>query len=413
MMDQTTLLNVMQKLTEKWTESKRFLRFIAEHFIEDDCIYRASALTFTTLLAIVPLMAVGFAVLSSFPVFNQLAAPIQHFIFENFVPTTGQLIQQYLQELVTQVPKLSLVGVIFLFMVALLVMFTIEHAMNEIWRVNAARRGLSAFLLYWAILSLAPFLVGLSLAASSYILSAPFFETTRTFAIVGYLPFLFSLIGFTFLYVVVPNCQVRPLHGFYGAIVATLLFESAKVAFAYYLASYNTYQLLYGAFAVIPLFLAWIYWVWLITLLGAEVSYALSVHHQRRPGIPMDGFSHALLWLYKLQHAQLKGKGLTMTALINATPSAYAIDVGHMLTQLTRAHLINLTSDGHYWLCRDLSHLTLFELTQILPYRLPNFTELASHDEPITKRWHAHLQKANIELKDTLNINLEQLFCED
>ncbi|AHE67999.1 putative membrane protein [Legionella oakridgensis ATCC 33761 = DSM 21215] len=105
--------NLKQQMLTKWVESKRFILFVIHHFIEDDCTYRASALAFTTLLAIVPLMSVGFTILSTFPVFYQLRGPLQEFIFENFVPATGKVIQDYLQLFATQVSKLSMLGVLF------------------------------------------------------------------------------------------------------------------------------------------------------------------------------------------------------------------------------------------------------------------------------------------------------------
>ena len=401
----------LQKLTEKLEESKRFLSFVARHFIEDDCIYRASALAFTTLLAIVPLMALSFAILSVLPVFQNLSDPLQNFIFANFVPTTGKIVQEYLKLLTTQASKLPVMGVLFLFIIVLLVMYTVESAMNKIWRVSSSRQGLSAFLLYWAIVSLAPVLLGLSIAISSYFLSIPLFivgQSTPVF--LSYLPFLFSLAGFTFLYVVVPNCPVRFIYGLYGGLVSAILFESAKLAFAYYLTHYNTYQLLYGAFATVPIFFVWIYWVWFITLLGAEISYAFSVHHQRRTGLPLDGFSHALLCLYQLSLAQLEGKELTLDELINSSKQAYAVDVGHILKQLIHLKLIKTTSNGHYILSRDLNHLTLYELTQLLPYRLPSLIELANHEEMITLGWQEPLQKADKQLKETLMISLGELF---
>lgn len=406
-------MNFPQKLTEKLAEGKRFIYFVLRHFIDDDCPYRASALAFTTLLAIVPLMAVSFAILSSFPVFQSLAAPVRDFIFANFVPTTGKIVQNYLQTFADQVSKLSVIGVFFLFIVALLVMYTIESAMNKIWKVSASRHRIPAFLLYWAIVSLAPFLLGMSLAFSSYFLSIPLIANHDTPLLLGYLPFLFSLLGFTCLYVIVPNCHVRLLHGFYGGLLASVLFESAKTAFAYYLSHYNTYQLLYGAFASVPIFFAWIYWVWFITLLGAEICYAFSVHHQRRIGMPLDGFSHALLWLYQLRLAQIEGKGLTLDKLIDVSKQAYAIDVGKMLKQLIRLRLIKITSDGHYLLSRDLNQLTLYDLAQLLPYRLPNWEELAHHHQPLSNEWQRLIQKADKQLKQTLMISLEQLFQND
>lgn len=240
----------------KFHEAKRFVLFVVEHFINDDCTYRASALAFTSLLAVVPLMSVGLALLSSFPVFQNLSGPVQDFIFENFVPTTGKIIQDYLQQFSAQVSKLSIWGVAFLFVTALLVMVTIEKAMNKIWKTHTSRRGVAAFLLYWAILSLGPVLLGLSLAASSYVLSMPIVQTHQAPPfILNSVPFFLSLIGFTFLYVVVPNCPVKLVHGLWGGVVAAILFESAKQAFAYYLSQYDTYQLLYGAFATVPIFL--------------------------------------------------------------------------------------------------------------------------------------------------------------
>ncbi len=406
-------MNFPRKLTEKLIEGKRFFYFVIRHFIDDDCPYRASALAFTTLLAIVPLMSVSFAILSTFPVFQNLAGPVRDFIFANFVPTTGKIIQNYLQVFAAQVSKLSVIGVFFLFIVALLVMYTIESAMNKIWKVRSSRHGIPAFLLYWAIVSLAPFLLGISLAFSSYFLSIPFIATHDTPLLLSYLPFLFSLLGFTFLYVIVPNCPVRLLHGFYGGLVAALLFESAKLAFAYYVSHYNTYQLLYGAFASVPIFFVWIYWVWFITLLGAEICYAFSVHHQRRIGTPLDGFSHAILWLYQLRLAQIEGKGLTLAELIDASLQAYAIDVGEMLNQLIKLKLIQLTNDDHYLLSRDLSQLTLYDLAQLVPYRLTNDDELTHQDPPLTKKWQALVQKADKALQQTLMVSLEALFRED
>ena len=396
-----------QKLTEKLAESKRFIHFVIRHFFEDDCTYHASALAFTTLLAVVPIMSLGFAILSTFPVFQDLAGTIQNFILQNFVPTTGQIIQDFLKQFSMQASRLSVAGVIFLFMIALLVMYTIEQSMNKIWRVSVSRRGILAFLLYWAIVSLAPFLLGLSIAVSSYVLSTSLIQNYHLLAILGYSPFLLSLAGFTFLYIVVPNCKVRFLHGLIGAFVATLLFESAKQAFAYYLSQVNFYQLLYGAFATVPIFIMWIYWVWIITLLGAEICYALSVHHQRRTGIPMDGFSHALFWLYQLRLMQLEGKGLTIEELINSSPQAYEIEARAMLSQLKDLQLIKKTSDGHYILSRNLNHISLYDLTQLLPYRLPRAENL--NLQPKTA-WHTLLQKADIQLQQTLMISLEQLF---
>lgn len=388
----------------------RFIRFVIQHFIQDECTYIASALAFTTLLAVVPLMSVGLAIFSSFPVFQGLADPVQNFIFDNFVPATGKVVQAYLQQFASQVSKLSIWGVAFLIVTALLVMFTIERAMNKIWRVGSSRHGVPAFLLYWAILSLAPVLLGLSLAASSYLISMPLLiDHHAPSFLLNYLPFFLSLIGFTFLYVVVPNCPVKIRHAFWGGLFAAFLFETAKQAFAFYLIRYNTYELLYGAFAAVPIFFIWVYWMWIITLLGAEISYALSVHHQRRSGASLDGFSHALLWMHQLWLAQQNGKGVTFNELVDASHQPFAVDVDHMITVLVDQGLIHATADGVYMLSRDLNHVTLYQLAQLLPYRLPRQMDL--HDaSSITEHWKSIFRKNDKELQKSLSVSLEELF---
>jgi membrane protein len=282
-------MRLKQKITKTFIDSKRFVYFVVRHFFNDDCPYRASALAFTTLLAIVPLMAVSFVILSTFPMFQRLAKPAQDFIFANFVPSTGKIVQNYLIDFTNHASKLSTIGMVFLFIIALLMMYTIESAMNKIWRAPSSRHRLLAFLLYGGIVSLTPFLLGISLLVSSYVFSIPFLAQQDIPTLLSYLPFIFSLAGFTFLYIVVPNCPIRIAHGFYGGLTAAFLFEAAKHVFGYYLTHYHTYQLLYGAFATVPIFFIWIYWVWIITLLGAEVSYAFSVHHQRRQELRLDG----------------------------------------------------------------------------------------------------------------------------
>jgi membrane protein len=389
----------------------RFIRFVIVQFFQDDCPYIASALAFTTLIAIVPLMSVSLSVLASFPVFQGLINPLQDFIFENFVPATGKLVQGYLQQFTSQVSKLSISGILFLLFTSLFMLYTIECTMNKIWRANSSRHGGAAFLLYWTILSLTPVILGLSIAASSYLFSLPMlFNDSSHYLLLHYTPFLLSLLGFLFLYTIVPNCPVKIRHALGGSIVAALLFEAAKQAFAYYLTRYNTYELLYGAFASVPIFFIWIYWVWLITLLGAEISYAFSVHHQRRNGQALDGFSHALLWLHELWLAQQLGKGLSTNELIETSGKPFAVGAHEMINSLTYHELIHSTADGHYMLSRDLDEVSLYSLSQLLPYRLPSHLELDNSHASLAKQWDIVFKNSHLELKKSMDISLEEFF---
>lgn len=398
------------RLSHHFNTANRFVRFVIKHFFQDDCPYIASALSFTSLLAVVPLMSVGLAIFSSFPVFRGLADPMQNFIFNNFVPATGQVVQAYLLQFSSQISKLSLLGVAFLIVTALLLMFTIEQAMNKIWKTGSSRHGVAAFLLYWAILSLTPVLLGLSLLASSYIFSIPFFMAHQPpSALLNLAPFLLSLTGFTFLYVLVPNCHVKVRHAFWGGLFAALLFEAAKQGFAYYLTRFDTYELLYGAFATVPIFFIWVYWVWIITLLGAEISYALSVHHQRREGEILNGFSHALLWLYHLWLAQQNGKSLSFNELVDVTDQPFAVDVDDMLCVLVKSDLVKVSSDGNYILSRDLNQMSLYQLMRLLPYGLPGHLEL-NDISVLTNRWNDVLKRNDAGMRKSLGVSLETLF---
>lgn len=397
--------------SSRFDKAWRFVRFVIAHFLEDDGLYRASALAFTSLLAIVPLMAVGIALFSSFPVFHNVSGPVQDFIFDNFVPNTGKAVQTYLLQFATQVSKLSIWGVVFLFVTALTLMVTIESAMNKIWRVNTARQGAAALLLYWAILSLSPFFISLSLAASSYLISMPFFRNHEAPSLLlSALPFLLSLTGFTLLYLIVPNRPVKWQHAIWGGLFASILVESAKRGFTFYLSRYNEYELLYGAFAAIPIFFIWVYWVWIITLLGAEISYALSVHHQRRNGRVLCGFLHALLWLQQLWLRQKDGKSMSLNELIDSSDQPFEIDSEAMINQLKRLELIHNDDQGNFLLSRDLGTVSLYWLSRHLPYPLPCAENVANSHSPLISSWQTVFERSDQALQQLLATDLTHLF---
>jgi membrane protein len=402
---------LFQCALSRYHQTRLFIQFVFNNFVGDDCTYFASALTFTSLLAIVPLMSVSFSLLSSFPVFQDMSGPIQDFIFENFVPATGKLVQQYLIGFTKQVSNLSIWGVAFLFVTSVLLMFTIEQALNKIWKVRVQRRGTAAFLLYWAILSLAPILMGLSIAASSYVISLPFISKEahiNTSSLLRHAPFLLSFVSFTFLYMVVPNCKVRFLHAMTGSLFAAFLFEIAKIAFSWYLNRYHTYELLYGAFAIVPIFFLWVYWVWFIVLLGGEISYALSTHHHRRQGEPKDPFTHAMHWLLYFWEAQIKGEGLTINALIAKDDYAYQVKPESIIEHFLKIQLIQPLNDGRFILSRDLSSMSFYELTHLLPWPLPDWRTLThcKSDKKLAKL----LDDAQEKTQSLYKVNVSELF---
>lgn len=399
-------------IIQKCLDCVGFIRFVVRHFFEDDCTYRASALAFTTLLAIVPLMSVLLSILSSFPVFHTFREPVQDFIFSNFVPATGKVLQSYLVQFSNQVSQLSTTGVTFLVVTAILLLVTIENAMNQIWRVSVPRGGVSAFLLYWTILSLAPVLLGLSLVASSYVLSMPYIQAHQppSFLWEG-LPFLLSFLGFSFLYIIVPNCRIKIANGLWGGLAAATLFETAKQGFAWYLTRYNSYQLLYGAFAIIPIFFIWIYWVWVVTLVGAEISYALSMSYLRRRGEPLDPMTHALIWLYRLWEAQHNGKGISLQKLIDADSQPYSLDAKQMIKILEEGNYIHTNEKGKYFLSRSLDNMPLYKISEQLPFHFPRrVLPLPKQSPKWLSQWYHLVEEHQKQSHQTLSLSVDSLF---
>lgn len=393
----------------------RFIRSVTHNFFSNDGLYRASALSFTTLFALVPLMSVTFTVLSAFPVFHKLYQPVQNFVFDNFVPATGKEVQQYLESFALKASQLSMTGLVFLLISAVLMLFTIEQAMNTIWRVRVARRGIPAFLMYWAVLTLAPLLMGLSLVGSSYFFSMPiisksFLDTAvHQSWFISRLPFVLVFFTFSLLYAAIPNCKVLLRHAFVGGFVAAVLFEIAKYGFTLYISSYDTYELLYGALATIPLFLIWVYTVWTIILIGAEVSHGLLVRCQRNPLSRLSGFVHAYLWLSTLWRAQQQGKSLSLQQLVNADPYDYKITPDAILSALLKANLVRTTDGGNYILCRDMSTLSFQEFSKSIPWRTPHAQDLQNLTTTWAKSLAQFLQSMESSCQNELQTNMVEL----
>jgi len=268
-------------LRQFWGASLKFCTLVAKRFDEDGCFYRAAALAYTTLLSLVPLLAVSFASLTVFPLFQSLGNQVQNFVFKNFIPAAAETVQGYLQQFLSQVSHLSVIGLFALIFTAITVLYTIEQTFNTIWRVHKPRRRMLALLLYWAVLTLAPLVIGLGFAASNHFLTLPWVaQFTQTFSLSGFIfaivPFFLTATAFSALYIVIPNCPVRIRDGLIGGMVAAIFFETAKFGFSLYIKMFPTYELIYGALAAIPVFLVWIYLCWLIILLGAEISHAIS-----------------------------------------------------------------------------------------------------------------------------------------
>ena len=258
---------------------KKYLNYLLERFKEDRIIVYSGYLSFVSLLSIVPLLAVIFSVFSLFPVFQDWRGEVESFVFKNFVPTLGEAIQGYLVRFVENATKMTSLGLVVLFLVALLLISSIDHTLNHIWRVRKNRRKLVSFSIYWVVLTLGPVLIGTSLLTTSYLLSLTGFEENTLLAVrklfLAFLPYLASFSSFLLIYLLVPHTRVHFWSALSGAMIASILFELSKSAFALYFTHFPVYKEIYGALAIIPLLFVWIFISWIVILVGAQVAASL------------------------------------------------------------------------------------------------------------------------------------------
>lgn len=396
---------MLQRITEVWD----FWRFLLQRFIADQGTNSAAALTYTTLFAVVPMMTVTFSMLSAIPAFQGTGEQIQSFIFRNFVPSAGETLQQYLREFTTQARQLTWVGVAVLAATAFWMLVTIEKTFNTIWRVRQPRRGVSSFLLYWAILSLGPLLLGGGFAISTYFTSLSLISGPDALlgvqALLKFMPLVFSVAAFTLLYATVPNAQVPIRHALLGGLFAAILFEVAKMLFGLYVRLFPGYQLIYGAFATVPLFLLWIYLSWIIVLFGAELVCNLGFSQQwRKRAVPRLLMALGVLRVfYERQQLGLKVR------LRDVQRQGWLLaehEWEEILVFLEQQKLIAPTGSGTWVLSRDLSHYSLQQLLSHSPWPLPRAENLP---EQLDEAWYPALRAGLEKLQD----EQAALFAED
>ena len=260
------------------SEWKTFGTIFWQRFNQNKLTQAAGYLTYSTMLAIVPLIMVVFSIFSAFPVFNEVTGALKAFIFTNFAPSASDMVGQYIDEFVNNSKKMSAVGIISLIVVALMLINSIDRTLNSIWHDTETRPIFTSFAIYWLILTLGPLLVGVSIAASTYVKAM--FESAASFSfglkLLSFVPFLSTWFIFTMIYMVVPNKKVSIKHSAAGALIAAVFFTLGKQAFTWYIVTFPSYQLIYGAMATLPIMLLWIQLSWTVVLLGAQLAAVLA-----------------------------------------------------------------------------------------------------------------------------------------
>ncbi len=374
-----TLLRTV--LADGWQNLRRFpwrttALTLRERFREDRLGVTASSLTFTTTISLVPLFTVALAIFSAFPMFARLQTTLQRWLVESLVPDNiAKQVLSYLNQFAAKAGQIGWVGALFLLVTALALILTIDRKLNDIWRVRTPRPLTQRILVYWAVLTLGPLLLGASLSVTSYALSA---SKGMVAALPGGVRFLLDalqfalvMVGLAALYRYVPNTGVRCSHELVGGLFVATALELAKSALAWYLAKVPTYSVVYGTFATVPILLVWFYLAWVIVLLGAVVAAylpSLLAGIARRGNSPGWRFQLALEALAQLQTVrEAPQRGLSLEALaqtLRVDPLHLEDPVGALVAMDWLGRLDE--EDERYVLLQDPAHLPLAPLAERL-----------------------------------------------
>ncbi|MEN3297496.1 MAG: rane protein [Burkholderiales bacterium] len=278
-----------------WGEARDLLRFAGRRLNEERLPQVAGSLTFTTVLALVPMLTIAFAIFTTFPLFNTFRSALEAYFIKSLMPKTiANTILGYLSQFSTKATRLSAVGAVALILTAVAMMLMIDRVFNHIWRVKTSRPFTQRIVVYWAVVTLGPLLIGVSMTVTSSIFTVTG-DVTRNAPIFGNVMYtlvslILTMVAFALLYMAVPNRLVEWRDAMLGGLVAAIAFEIAKRIFVVFVAKFPTYTVIYGALAAVPIFLVWIYVSWLVVLLGAVIAAALPVvKYERWWHVPTPG----------------------------------------------------------------------------------------------------------------------------
>ncbi|PLA74470.1 ribonuclease BN [Hydrogenovibrio sp. SC-1] len=250
----------------------QFWQQAAVNFIDKQGLDAVTILAYASLVGLVPFLAILFGVFAlsdSFAVFQaEVIDKVLHFLLPEATPQ----VEAYLLKFAQKAGQLQGVGIISMFAIALILLWTIDKKINLMWHRHYQRRWWVSLLHYLGVSLLGPLILGAGLVLSSLLLAAPILPDLFWMAdALKQLPFFINVVGFWFLYRFVPAVKVSSRAAWVGALLTTLELELLKFGFGVYVKWFPTYDLIYGAFAVIPLFLLWLYLLWLVIIFNASV----------------------------------------------------------------------------------------------------------------------------------------------
>lgn len=371
-----------------------FISLVYSRFREERCFQLCGSLTFTTLLALVPLVTIMLMVMTAFPVFSDLSDRLREFVLTNLVPQVGsKVISMYVQQFSSNAAKLTAAGVTVLALTAIMLMLTIDRAFNTLWRVKRPRPLVQRLLIYWSLLTVGPMLMGGSLTLWSWLLT--FSSTATAFApklaitLLQVVPIALTAAAFGLLYRLVPNRRVSIIDAAIGGIFGAICFEAMKHGFSHYLTNFSSYKLVYGAFASIPIFLLWIYFSWVVVIFAAVITAGLSYWRSggvKNPGPPGSLFVDALETTVLLARSHQDGKVLSLEQLRSVVKLPWE-EMEFILDRLVACGWVAKLQDHGWILARDADSIPVIEIFRnfvirseaIMATDIESIRELVSH----------------------------------
>jgi membrane protein len=395
-----------------------FLRRMSQHAI----LETASSLSFSTIFALIPALALLLAAVAAYPGLSTLRERMEQFLLSNLMPETGLHVGVAIAGFVRAAGELTAVGIIGLIAAALVLLVSIESAFNKIFRVARHRRLAVRLLVFWTLMTIGPLLLGLGFSLFGIFTALPLFggdEASKFDLVLGSIaPAVLGWLVLTLLYAIVPNRRVFPKDAMIGALLAAGLLTFVRYTFAFYVLTMTTYQAIYGAMAAIPIFLIWVFVVWVIVLAGAVVTASLPDWRHEHSGAvvgPAGRLMTALSILSRLERAARDGSGLT-TARLARSISAPDIIFASVLAELRNSKFVVMTDAGQWMLARDLDRTPLADLVHCFGFGLSfglGMVEAPEFDDSDTgRRIAAALRQAAESEQRALSITLGRLMQE-
>ena len=399
---------------ETWFQ---FALFVIRRFEADRCRDQAASLTYTTLFAVVPMLTVFLVIISSIKALEPARQQLQQLIYSHFLPRTTIAFDKAFNAFTDKSSNLTVIGILFLFVTTVMMLSSIETVFNRIWRVQETRGGIIGFMRYWTIISLGPILLGSAFAISSTVaslnvLSNNFagYEVNGEFILWG-ISFVLTILGFFILNWTIPNRSVPIKAALIAGTFSAVVFELLKNLFGVIMSNFTSYEIVYGAFAAIPIFLLWIFLSWNIVLLGVEISYGLTAFNSGK-----EQKRHPVIMLLDVLELFYRKQQIGETVSDEEALLVLGRDeIGRWpsyVVMLEKQNLVKRTDDDKYILARNLAQVDFWSFYKQLPYPLPRSKDVANirPDDEWIQRLGPALVESDDYLAAKLSIPLSAIF---